>query len=77
VIWLLLVLPLVGVAIGVMACLAVQRVHRELARRRYERLRVERQSRWAERRLHDIAQQAFTAMTEEARRFRSGDSWMG
>jgi hypothetical protein len=73
--WLLLVLPLIGIIVGAVSCLAVQRGHRELARRRYERLRIERQTRWAERRLHDIAQQAFAAMTKEARLFRSDGPW--
>ncbi len=73
-IWLFVALPLVGAIAGVCLCLAAQRGRQKLSRCRYERLRIERQTRWAERRLHDIAQHAFTTMTEEARRARSESS---
>ncbi len=69
-IWLLLMVGVVGVLVGVGLCLTAQRGGTRLNQRRYERLRIERQTRWAERRLHDIAQAAFSAMTEEARRAR-------
>jgi len=73
VIWLIVILPLLGILIGAGLCLGAQRGRSELARRRAERSRVERQMHWAERRLHDIAQQALGSMLDEARRASPGN----
>jgi hypothetical protein len=72
-IWLIVILPLIGILIGVGLCFGVQRGRSELALRRAERARIERQVYWAERRLHDIAQQALGSMLDEARRASPGN----
>ena len=72
-IWLLLILPSIGVLVGVGLCLGAQRGRVELNRRRAERLRIEREMHWAERRLHDIAQRTLGAMLDEARCSSSSD----
>jgi hypothetical protein len=72
-IWLIVILPLVGILLGLGLCLGVQRGRSELALRRAERARIERQVYWAERRLHDIAQQALGSMLDEARRASPGN----
>jgi hypothetical protein len=66
------ILPLIGMLIGVGLCLGAQRGRSEIDRRRAERARIERQVYWAERRLHDIAQQALGSMLDEARRASPG-----
>lgn len=72
-IWLIVTLSLVGILTGVGLCLGAQRGRSEIDRRRAERARIERQVYWAERRLHDIAQQALGSMLDEARRTSSGN----
>jgi hypothetical protein len=68
VIWLVLVIGTLGAVVGTLMCLGAQRTRREIHRRRAQRALIERQTRWAEHRLFDIAQRTFSAMTEEARR---------
>jgi hypothetical protein len=72
-IWLLIPLVVAAAVFGAVLCLSAQRSHQAFIARRAERARIERQTRWAERRLYDIAQQGFTALTDEARRAR-GDA---
>lgn len=64
----MVILPLLGIFLGVGLCLGAQRGRYELSLRRAERARIDREVHWAERRLHDIAQQALGSMLEEARR---------
>jgi hypothetical protein len=68
VIWLAIVPLVLAVFVGVVLCLGAQSGHRAYVARRDERRRIEREKRWAERRLHDIASQAFSSLTEELRR---------
>lgn len=72
---LLVLLGVLGVILGVGLCLSAQRGRQVVLARRMERARIERQTRWAERRLHDIAHRAFSTMTEEARQAHGDTPW--
>jgi hypothetical protein len=67
-IWLLIAPVILAILFGVVLCLSAQAGRRAYLDRRAEKARIEREKRWAERRLHDIASQAFSSLSEELRR---------
>lgn len=68
-------LVLLGALAGVALCLGAQRGRQTLLNRRAAKIQIERNTRWAERRLYDISHRAFGALLEEARRSHGDEPW--